>query len=59
MKAMTQKQLAYLAGISTQTLRRWLEPHRTMLEQMGYHIHMKIIPPHVVQWIVHQFCIDL
>ena len=59
MKAMTQKQLAYLAGISTQTLRRWLEPHRSKLQQMGYQEHMKLIPPHVVQWIAKQFCIDL
>lgn len=59
MKAMTQKQLAYLAGISSRTLQRWLEPHRAMLEQMGYHQGMRLIPPNVVEWIVRQFCLDL
>ena len=59
MKAMSKQQLADKAGISVDTLKRWLEPHRSKLEALGMRPNMRVLPPNVVAYIVETFCIDV
>ena len=59
MKAMTKQQLADSAGVSVDTLRRWLEPHREQLDALGMQQNMRVLPPKVVAYIVETFCIDV
>ena len=59
MKAMTKSELAFAAGISVDTLRRWLEPHRQQLDELGMQPNMRVLPPKVVAYIVETFCIDV
>jgi len=59
MKAMSKSELAQAAGISVDTLMRWLEPHREQLEIMGMRSNMRVLPPKVVAYIVETFCIDV
>ena len=42
MKAMTQQQLADRAGVSRDTLRRWLKPHRRQLEALGMRREIRV-----------------
>ena len=59
MKAMTKSELAQAAGISIDTLKRWLEPHTQQLEALGMQPNMRVLPPRVVAYIVETFCIDV
>ena len=59
MKAMTKSELAQAAGISVDTLMRWLKPHRQQLEALGMQSNMRVLPPKVVVYIVETFCIDV
>ena len=59
MKAMTQQQLADRAGVSRDTFRRWLRPHRRQLEALGMRRGMRVLPPKVVAYIAETFCIDV
>ena len=59
MTALTRKELAASAGISTRTLQRWLEPHRNTLRALGMMPNKKLLPPQVVGWICERFCIDV
>jgi len=59
MKAMSKSELAMAAGISVDTLKRWLEPHRKQLEALGLCPNMRVLPPKVVAYIVETFCIDV
>ena len=59
MKAMSKSELAMAAGISVDTLKRWLEPHRKQLEALGMQANMRVLPPKVVAYIVETFCIDV
>lgn len=59
MKAMTQQQLAERAGVSRDTFRRWLKPHRRKLEALGMRRGMRALPPKVVSYIAEAFCIDV
>ncbi|MBO6033547.1 MAG: hypothetical protein J6Q22_19200 [Prevotella sp.] len=59
MKAMSKSELALAAGISVDTLVRWLEPHRQQLETLGMRPNMRVLPPKVVAYIVETFCIDV
>ncbi len=56
---MTKSELALAAGISIDTLKRWLEPHRQQLEALGMRPNMRVLPPRVVAYIVETFCIDV
>ena len=42
MKAMSKSELAMAAGISVDTLKRWLEPHRKQLEALGMQANMRV-----------------
>ena len=56
---MSKSELALAAGISVDTLVRWLEPHRQQLETLGMRPNMRVLPPKVVAYIVETFCIDV
>ena len=56
---MSKSELAQAAGISVDTLVRWLEPHRQQLETLGMQPKMRVLPPRVVAFIVETFCIDV
>ena len=59
MKAMSKQELASAAGVSVDTLRRWLEPYSKELSQLGYQPSMRILPPRIVQFICEKLCIDV
>ena len=59
MKAMSKQQLADAAGVSVDTLMRWLVPHRQELEALGMRPGMRVLPPKVVAYIVETLCIDV
>ncbi|MBP3845558.1 MAG: hypothetical protein J6E48_10560 [Prevotella sp.] len=56
---MSKQELASAAGVSIDTLRRWLEPYSGELQQMGYKPNMRILPPRIVQFICEKLCIDV
>ena len=56
---MSKSELALAAGISVDTLIRWLEPHRQQPETLGMRPNMRVLPPKVVAYIVETFCIDV
>ena len=56
---MSKSELAQAAGISVDTLKRWLEPHRKQLVALGMQPNMRVLPPKVVAYIVETFCIDV
>ena len=57
MNTMTRKELAAAAGVSTRTLRRWLQPHEATLESMGVK-GKAMLTPKAVGWITEQFDIE-
>ena len=59
MKAMSKSELAAKAGVSRNTLMNWCKPYQKELEAMGLGPNAKVLPPNVVQFIVHKFCIDV
>ena len=59
MKAMTKQQLADSAGVTTKTLMSWCETYQKELDAMGLKPGMRVLPPHIVQFIAEKFCIDL
>ena len=59
MKAMSKSELAQAAGVSVDTLMRWLSPHRQQLEALGMRPGMRVLPPKVVSYIVETLCIDV
>ena len=56
---MSKQQLADAAGVTTKTLMSWCDPYMKELESMGLLPNMKVLPPHIVQFIAEKFCIDL
>ena len=58
MKAMTRKQLAIRADVTTKTLANWIEPYRDKLYSMGMRPN-QILPPKAVAWIAHHYGIDV
>ena len=56
---MSKQQLADAAGISVDTLRKWLTPHKKKLEALGMTQKMRVMPPCVVAFIIETFCIDV
>ena len=59
MKAMSKSELADRAGISLNTLGRWLKPHMEELRRLGYQPNARLLPPVIVKYIVDTFCIDI
>ena len=56
---MSKQQLADAAGVTTKTLMSWCDPYMKELESMGLLPNMKVLPPHIVQFIAEKFCIDV
>lgn len=59
MKACTKYELAAAAGVSTDTLRRWLKTDKAFLEEHGIRPKTKMLPPVVVKYLCEKYCIDL
>ncbi|MDE6648155.1 MAG: hypothetical protein K2K03_10115 [Prevotella sp.] len=59
MRAMTKQEMALRAGVSVRTLIRWCRPYEAELQRMGMRPNMKLMPPHVVQFLVDRLCIDV
>ena len=57
MKAMLKSELAREAGVSMRTFRRWCEPFREELIQMGWRPEMKLLPPKIVAFLADKLCI--
>ena len=56
---MTKQQLADKAGVTTKTLMSWCEPFQKELEAMGMQPNMRVLPPHIVNYITEKFSIDV
>ena len=59
MKAMSKQQLADRAGVSLNTLNRWMKPLQQELEKRGMLPGARMLPPSVVKFIADRFCIDV
>ena len=59
MKAMSKSELADRAGVSVNTLMSWCKPFQQELTAMGMLPNAKVLPPHIVQFIIEKFCIDV
>ena len=59
MKSYTKAQLAEAAGVSPETLRRWLKTDRAFLEKNGIRPTTKLFPPKVVKYLCEKYAIDL
>ena len=59
MKARSKQELAESAGVSVETLVKWLRPFKEELEAMGLQPGMRILPPHIVKYISEKLCIDI
>ena len=59
MKSYTKSQLAYAAGVSVATFRRWLKNDETYLRANHLSANSKVLPPHVVRYLCEKYGIDL
>ena len=59
MNAMSKLQLAQFAGVSVKTLMSWCEPYKDELAAMGMKPNNKVLPPHIVKFIIAKFDIDI
>ena len=59
MNAMSKLQLAQYAGVSVKTLMSWCEPFKDELTAMGMKPNKKVLPPHIVKFIIAKFDIDI
>lgn len=55
MKAMLKSELARMAGVSRNTLGIWLESRSEQLSRMGYRKRMRLLPPHIVRYILREY----
>lgn len=59
MKAMSKSELAHAAGVSRDTFRRWLNSDLAYLRQQGVKPTARLLPPHVVNYLIDKYCIEL
>ena len=52
-------ELAAYAGISTKTLRRWMNSCQKKLDDMGVTRESKLLPPAAVKLLCEKFAIDI
>ena len=52
-------ELAAYAGISTKTLRRWMNSCQSELDDMGVTRESKLLPPGAVKLLCEKFAIDI
>ena len=55
MKAMLKSELARMAGVSRNTLSRWMAAHEEELAKRGYQKQMRLLPPHLVDFVMRQY----
>ena len=55
MKAMLKSELARMAGVSRNTLSRWMVAHQEALAKRGYQKQMRLLPPHLVEYVMRQY----
>ncbi|MBO7068368.1 MAG: hypothetical protein J6W52_06785 [Bacteroidaceae bacterium] len=58
MKAMYKNELAEAAGVSINTMRRWLGENRETLEKLGAKPRCQLLPPKAVEWVCREYGID-
>ena len=58
MKAYFKNEIARAAGVSTNTLRRWLATKEGVLERMGVKHGQRLLPPKAVRYICHEYGIS-
>lgn len=56
---MSKQKLAGKAGVSLNTLNKWIKPMEQELIAMGMQPHARILPPKIVMTIAEKFCIDV
>ena len=56
---MYKNELAEAAGVSMNTLRRWLNKNREHLARFGVSPRTQMLPPRAVKWVCTQYGIDL
>ena len=59
MKAMYKYELAEAAGVNANTFRRWLNENSNKLARFGVKRRSQMLPPRAVQWVCHEYGIDL
>ena len=59
MKAMTKQELADKAGVSRQTMSKWIKPFQEQLSAMGVSTKTIVLPPKAVKLLVDYYCIDV
>ena len=59
MKAKSKSELAAAAGVSLDTLRKWLKACQGELEAVGYDPRARVLPPSVVKFLADRYCIDV
>ena len=58
MKAMLKSELAAAAGVSRDTLRRWLNSDADYLRSQGLNPKAKMLPPQVVRYLCEKYDIE-
>ena len=58
MKAMLKSELAAAAGVSRDTLRRWLHSDAEYLRSQGLNPKAKMLPPQVVRYLCEKYDIE-
>lgn len=59
MKAMYKFELAAYAGVSSKTLRRWMNSYQSELDDMGVARNSRLLPPAAVKFLCKKFAIDI
>lgn len=54
-----KNELAQAAGVSRDTLRKWLKSDAEYLAANHVSHNAKLLPPHVVRYLCKKYCIDL
>ena len=55
---MLKSEIARAAGVSTNTLRRWMNQHEEKLRGLGVRKHTKLLSPKVVRWVCEEYGIS-
>lgn len=58
MKAMYKFELAAYAGVSSKTLRRWMNRYQSELDELGVTRKSRLLPPSAVKFLCEKFSID-
>lgn len=56
---MSKQQLADRAGVSMNTLNKWMKPFQQELEQLGLQPNARMLPPSALLFLAEKYCIDI